>query len=420
VDNWTTTVDVRYGQSSTREGFDHNAQRTSALDIFGHTNVVRLGFGLEGLAGASMANTGAQWVQGYDQRGPLSTIVPPPAFGPLDVANENLIKLNGRVSSSEVAVNIEQNLFSGFFAQCYMPFRQLTIDNLGYEVVGNSVMPGGGTVANFVDTLLPAIMREQGMESLLTSYKKQAVADVVLGLGWQGSNDQGFSVIDDATGRVFIGAIIPAGGKADKSYAVGLPLGYDGFWGVHSRMELEVSLKKVLAIGVASSINIFFQDTRTTRVMSDFEKKQSGILSFAQARARVDQGPVWDVNAFARLQKVFYGLTAQVGYSFTRQEDTSLRIDDVDYLKTAGVNFANLTPPQFLNRDDVANADQRLRAWERQLLHFCIGYDFRLHENQPKFVPAIAFECAFPVDGRRVMTGKMFGGTASLQMKMLF
>lgn len=417
-DNWITTVDVRYGQTETRDGFNTNSERTSALDIFGQTNLVRLGFGLEGLTNV-VPNTYTQWTLGYDATRPPPP--PPPPAGPLDTNSTNLIKTTGRVSASELTLNIEQNLFSGFFGQCYIPFRQMTVDNINYEVIGNQVMPGGvGTVTNFVSTLLTPIMREQGMEYPLSSYKKQAVSELVLGLGWQGFNNQGFGVIDDATGRIFVGAIIPGAGKQDTSYMTGFPLGYDGFWGVHTRLELEVGLEKVLALGAASSINIFFIDTRNARVMSDVEKKQTGLLSLAQARVDVDQGAVWDVSAFAKLHKVFYGLTAQAGYSFSRQEKTCLTIKDDNYLKTAALRYQGMVPPQFLSREDVINSDQRLQSWERQMLHLAIGYDFRLHNPAPAIAPYLGFEYGYPIDGRRVMVGKYLGGTASVQVKMPF
>ena len=414
-DNWITTVDVRYGQTETRDGFNANSERTSALDIFGRTDLTRLGYGLEGL-NAAMAATYPLWALGY--AAPALT----GGAGALDlVALQNLIKTTGRVSASELTLNIEQNLFSGFFGQCYIPFRQMTVDNIGYEVIGNQVMPApANNVTNFVTTSLTPIMGEQGMEYPLSSYKKQAVSELVLGLGWQGFNNQGFGVIDDATGRIFVGAIIPGAGKQDTSYMTGFPLGYDGFWGVHTRLELEVGLKKVIALGAASSINIFFIDTRNARVMSDVEKKQTGILSFAQARVDVDQGAVWDVSAFAKLHKVFYGLTAQAGYSFSRQEKTCLTIKDNDYLKSAGIRYQAMVPPQFLSREDVINNDERLQSWERQMLHLAIGYDFSLHNPAPAITPYLGFEYGYPIDGQRVMVGKYLGGTASVQLKMLF
>lgn len=412
IDNWVSNVGLRYSSVSTREGLDMNSQRTSALDVFGQTNLVRLGFGLENLA--RMPNTSGFWGLGY--------AAAPGAAGRqvLDDAGQNLVKITGRVAASEFVLDLDQNLFSGFFAQCHVPFRQLTIDNLGYEVTGSQNLPGGAGVSNFVEMDLPRIMREQGMEAPLTVYRKQAVSEIVAGLGWQGFNNKGFGVIQDATGRVFVGAIIPGGGKQDFSYLAGLPLGYDGFFGVHTRIELEVGMQKYFALGAASSVNIFFQDTRTRRVMSDAEKQQQGVLSFVQARVGVDQGAVWDISAYAKLHKIFYGLVATVGYSFSRQEETRLTVKDEEYLKSAVNRYLQQVPPRFLNQNDVANTDQRLRSWERQMLHLGIGYDFRLHASAPAVAPAISFEYAYPIEGRRVMLGKYLGGSASLQLKMPF
>ncbi|MBM3886858.1 hypothetical protein FJ364_02905, partial [Candidatus Dependentiae bacterium] len=319
--NWVSTIEVRYGQAETRDGFDFNGERTSALNIFGSTDLIRLGYGLENLTNA-LPQTNRYWTLGYDS---VNNPLPAPriAAGVFDNNATNPIKTTGRVSSSEFALNLEQNFFSGFFGQCYIPFRQLSVDKIGFEVIGNQNMPGGvGQVSAFVEQQLPTIMREQGIESLFSSYKKQAISEILLGCGWQGFNNQGFGIIDDASGRVFVGAIIPGAGSTDSSYLAGLPLGYDGFWGVHTRIELEVGVRKCLAFGASSSVNIFFTDTRTMRVMSDVEKKQSGFLSFAQARVGVDQGSVWDAAVFMKIHKVLNGLVAQAGYSFSRQEAT--------------------------------------------------------------------------------------------------
>lgn len=418
TENWVSTLNVRYSSADAREGFDKNSERASALDILGHTDVVRLGFGLRDLVNTKITTFG-NWKLGYVPEDlPLPAPVPPP--GILDIRAENPVKLTGRVAGQEVALSLVQNLFSGFFLQAHLPFRSLTVDKISYEIIGPQNFPAGGSVKNFMDNELPVIMREQGMESLFSSYKKQGLSEAVLGLGWQGFNDKGFGVINDATGRVFVGAIIPGAGKKDQAYATGLPLGYDGFFGVHTRIELEVGLHKYFGLGAASSVSIFFTETRNERVMSDYGKKQQGLLAFEVARVGVDQGPVWDAAAYAKMHKVFYGLNVTIGYSFSRQEDTRFAVKDDTYLAAIAARYSQQIPPRFLNQNDIANNDQRLRAWERQALYFIIGYDFGLHPTPPPIAPAIFFEYGYPLDGRRIVSSKYLGGSASLQLKFGF
>lgn len=430
ADNWTSNISLRYGQSSTREGYDHEAQKTSALGIYGPTNLVRLGFGLP-LFGQNLPNpanigTNANWARGFAQEDlsaiPAGVPVVIPPAGRLDVPQQNNVLFTGRVATHEFALDLEQTLFSGFFASCHVPFRQITIDNIGYQIHGSQNMHGGaGTVDNFVSRDLPIIMREWGMEAWATAYRRQAVPELVAGMGWQGSNDKGFGVIDEAIGRIFVGAIIPGAGGKQSSYMTGIPLGYDNFFGVHTRVELEVGLRKILALGAATSANIFFTDTRTVRVTTDYAKKPgNGLLSLGETRATIDQGPVWDISGYAKIHKIFYGLVGQIGYSYTRQEATQLTNKDPDYMKTILTAYSQMNPPQFFNVNDVLNSDERIKPWERQVFHFSIGYDFKLHQNPPIVAPALSFNFAYPISGRRIMTGRYLGGTASLQIKMPF
>lgn len=454
-DNWVSNIEVRYSGSSTREGFDSNALRTSALDIFGRTNIVRLGFGLEdgSVTPAQLSNlktsTYSYWHYGYDTTSkelpyyaganPTSLNPAQPVVGPFDSAASNLVKFTGRIVTRELALNLQQNLFSGFFVQGYMPFRDLTVDDIKFEAVGpvalssafGAGLPTGvATTADFVTKSLPAIMGEQSMQSALNTYKCSAVSEVVIGAGWQGFNNKGFGIIQEATGRVFVGGIIPGGGKRDLSYMTGFPLGYDGFWGVHSRIELEVGMQQCFALGAATSVNMFFMDTRTLRVMSDAEEQQDGLLSFAQASARVEPGAVWDVSTYARLHRMFYGLVIQFGYSFSRQEQAYLVSSDDNYLKGAVNRYLNpdvsaraptgILTPQYISPTDIMNHDERLKPWERHMLHISIGYDFRLHDLPPLAAPSFSFEYAVPLDGRRAMTGNYLGGSAGIQFKMPF
>lgn len=425
-ENWTSSISINYGQSNTREGYDHEAQKTSALGIFGPTNLVRLGFGLQPLNNTKPITFGF-WTRGFEQTElptlPLGAaiLVPLAAGTPLDSPNKNNILFTGRVATQEFAINLEQTLFSGFFASCHIPFREITVDNINFQNLGNQNLVGGITIDQFTNNNLNNIMREWEMEAWATAYRRQAIPELVAGIGWQGANDKGFGVIDEATGRIFVGAIIPGAGGKQSSYMTGFPLGYDGFFGVHTRVELEVGLRKILALGAATSANIFFTDTRTVRATTDYAKNPgNGLLSLGQTRATIDQGPVWDISGYAKIHKIFYGLVGQIGYSYTRQEATHLTNKDPNYMKTILTAHSQMQPPQFFNVNDALNSDERIQPWERQVLHFKIGYDFKLHSTPPIIAPDLSLNFAYPISGRRVMAGKYFGGSASLQIKMPF
>lgn len=405
VQDWRTTVQARIGDGSTNSAYDSHEHKTALLSAYGLWDVLRLGRNLENIT--TKIQTYLLWGTAGAWKDP-DTIVP--ALAPLD----GKIDVSGHFHLTELDLSLQQNLLWGFYAQVYAPLKWIKIDKITPTNRGAAAV-NGINVANFLTTTLPTILKENGFKPFDSRFKKSGIGDLAINVGWQAHKDQSGKMIKSIGGMVQAGVIVPTGAERDEDLVVAVPLGYNGHVGYSARGALEIGLWDIVTLGAQFGSTIFSTCDQKRRLVTD--KKQQGWLYLEKGFVRVDQGSIWDLGAYAKFDQLGNGIAIVAGYSFTRQEESSLFVRDANYLKTASKAAAdaalNAPYPPLISPNDYANADVRLDGWQYQALHLAIWYDATV-DAKKKWAPIVKLEYAYPINGRYSFATDMFAGSLGL------
>lgn len=416
--NWATKIMVRYGGGHTWDSLDEQSKKRTLFSSVGSLDIARLGFGTT-INQVNQPLTYQYWGHGNNTATPLFNNLA------LPTGSDAKVDLTGRLDAKDLGIELTQHIKYGLFAHVYVPFRQVTIDRIGYKYKGAAVV-NGQNMAAFFNSEFDKVLKEQGMNPLVSPFKKSGVSDVTASLGWHGYGAIGSEWIMDLAGSVQAGVIAPIADKLDDKYVAAVPLGYNNSWGFLARGTGEIGVLDWIAVGAYADALLFLGQTQSLR-MRTFEQ-QSGWLRLGKGFAKVETGTLWDFGGYARIGALIHGLSLFAGYSFTRQESTTLTTKDSNFsvmLTLNEVSTGAVTAQNILKQsnaqgdmDFVVNADKRLAAWETHALHF--GATLELGGKKSEIVPRLQAEYTYPFDGKNIFKAPVLGGTAGLQFSLGF
>jgi hypothetical protein len=254
-------------------------------------------------------------------------------------------------------------------------------------------------------------------------FKKSGIGDVAASVGWRAYVDNLEGILTLMGGFAQLGVLFPTAPARNENKVFAIPLGYNDKWGVIGHAAAETCLWNIVTLGIQAGAIMFFRDDRHLRMMTDPDKQQNGWIVLEKARASYDEGTLWDVGAYVKVDRLVRGFEAIVGYSFTQQEQTHLHVKDSWFLQ----NIINVNQDTsewgqnyyIISRDNVANQNKRLREWNIQTLHFILGYDAMVHLKKT-WGPFIRLEYDYPIYGKYSWQTDMFAGTLGLSVAWNF
>ncbi len=405
LDDWASKIELRYSQGSSRTGYDSNEKTTPLLNIYGAADINKLAINIENLtAPGTRPNT-------YNYLRETNGIIPLYGF----TGNDGKIELTGQFKLKELDLELRQNIFHGFFARAYLPYRKINISNIGYINKTSTSNANATNFQNFLDNTLDLVLQENNLLPLTTPFKKSTLGDINLSLGWQGEGKDIFGYIKELHGLVEAGIILPTAPKLPNNRVVGIPLGYDGFLGFNMRLEAEAKYLSWISFGFYGDGMIFLGEKRTKRMKTDLN--QSGLILLEQGFVDVDPGSLWDLCLYTKLTPLIKGLFIIAGYSYTKKEISWFRVKDDNFLSTyIAANAATVPRP---TKEEIVNSDDKLKEWSQHVIHIKVGYNAAEHFNSD-YIPSIFLFYDLPILGRRTFKAEMFGGGASLAVNWDF
>jgi hypothetical protein len=384
VSDWTTHLEARYAQGSTKKSWDTNEVETHLFNMYGPFDLRKLADNVEDLD--SKPNTKAY------------------AEGEIPTLYDGKLKFRGKFEIDELDITLQQNLFWGLYLQAHIPIRKLKISEIDYCASVTTNIEHEKLV-NFVDNDLDDILAEFCIEPLKSNFERTQVADVLVSLGWNGHCEFPDSKLSALRGFLQAGIIFPSGSRKDINKVFSIPTGYNKNWGAHVRGNIHATLWKKLVLGANAGASIFWRQTHDQRLATSIE--QNGMILLEKGRATTDLGTLWDVTVYAKAEHLVGGLSALAGYSYTQQEDSTLLLRDENPLKTALANS------DIKNKDEVINSSKHTQQWYQHTLHFYAEYDFGAH-GKIFGGPAFRISYDYPVIAKHTFNTDMFGGTASV------
>lgn len=410
---YTTQFSIRYMHGQTHNAWNDHDDKKSLFSSYGYTNLAKMGLNIEN----PTDEVKAFW---FNTDAPFN----PEEYTPS--GNDGLIDFKGKFDLDEVDLTLQQDIFWGFFAQVYVPFRDIKFKDISYKNLGAAQI--GQTdhqinVETFMKNNLNPILKSMGLRNYQDPYSDSGVSEVLASIGWHKYAKIISPIIKSLSGTVQAGVLIPTDGKMPDNISFAMPMGYGQYWGANLRANAFIGIFDWLGLGAQIDTTIFFSERRSRRMKTDLN--QAGWILLEKAFCTYDPGQEWDFGAHVQVGP-FFGFSVMAGYSYARQEKAELTVRDNNFLKTYSQNLLNKDPwdnnypdstfPMVASKNEIVNSDNRLRPWDTHTLHLVAKYEF----ESEKFCPSIQFEYNCPFYSDFGWPTDVWGGTANLMFKFKF
>lgn len=318
-------------------------------------------------------------------------------------ANDFKLSFNGKFETWESNYQVRKNLKWGLFLEARVPMRNVRIKNVSYtDLTTDLAAPQAAQWQQFINNF-DGVLNEFGIKPHATEFSKSGLGDVSMLLGWEDifekKDDNGDDVISLWL-SARLGFLAPTGERVKTDYIFALPTGYNDHWGLTGSLELDLGILPWLSIDFFGGFTWFFDDNhRDVRMKTS--NSQNGFIIIEKGIAKEDMGTLWYLGGDVKFDHFWEGLSALVGYSYNRQEETEL------------------TPQDTTRFDkDVVNTDSRLNGWYTHVIHFMLDYDISIHMSKTtKWAPRINVFYDLPVDGKNAFKTDVFGAGLGIDLK---
>ena len=403
VQDWASQLDARISSGSTYKAWDHDERKVDLFHAHGNFAMKYLGENMEGLSsGGSKSTTYAQLREvGHDSSSD--------AGGSITQLYSGDVRFKGHFRMRELDLCYKQNIKYGFYIQAYAPLREAKINAIDYVNTLTSSSENA-TLDTFLDDTLDTVLSENGLNPIKSNWGKSGISDVIVSAGWHGMEENVGWILDSFRGFFQIGAIIPCASRRSLDYVFEVPLGHNGHWGVNMHAQAQAVLWKWFAVGVTTDASVFLSKKYMRRMQTSIN--QNGWIQLEKGLASVNPGNVWNLGAYLGVDRVFGGFSAYAGYTYAKEEKTTLEVHDTAFLATAAA------ADQYFSKNQQVNADERLEGWYQHQLVLQAEYDFAAHST--KFAPRLNLFYTLPIRGEYAFVTSVIGGTLGLQIGWSF
>ena len=388
-----TSFDGTIAGGSTQHGRNGAGKTVPLFDIYGTNNIQQLGVGVPGKELTSAQDlllielARAPGRLGESNR---YTCPYPTEFAHLSIkGNFNLLESN---------LSFMQNLEYGLFFQVHLPIRRIKIDSLCFcdlsptdTMCPNATTPLWETFKQQFDAIL-------GRYHLVAlPFSKTGVGDTSILLGWS-FNYEDTEILDYIDAMIKAGILAPTGALKNQDQLFSLPLGYNGHVGFPLTVDLGFGLYDWVTLAVHFDALLFVHRTYDLRIKTGFS--QSGIIKLAKTETRVCPGSLWNAGILLKADHLCRGFSATIGYSFARQEETTLTLCNTS-LSTS-----------------IANSDAMLKGFKMHTLHILLEYDITKEES----IAGARFGFFYNknIGGERIFKTSMIGGSCGIDITWSF
>lgn len=381
---WLTSLDAGVGYGKTSSARDDHSSEVSILNIYGLQDFQHLG---ECVPNQDIESAATQTLT-------LASRLP-------DRENFGKVAFCGDFSLVEADLWFTQNFSGGFFFQAAIPVRNIKVTNNGCVDMSpqDDIYPNANTpIWQALLNQMAPILKEYNIS--LADVDKTGAGDLVLSLGWT-QNCHEISDLDFVDTTLSFGVLAPTSKKQDYNLAFDLPLGYNGHIGMPFEAGVAAGAYDWFTLGGYLNAVCFFHTTDTIPLKTHSE--QEGIIKLARGEVKIDRGTLWQAAGYAKADHVVRGLSLFAGYSFVKQNPTSL---------TPTCDNSECFDPC------IINSDVALQGWRMHTLNFMVDYDFTKEDS---FLgPRFGVFYNMQVGGQRIYKTNMAGGTLGLDLAWRF
>lgn len=378
------TIEATLAGGRTSSSRNSDGNKVSLLDLYGSYNIHALAKGVPDLDPTNVQD--------------LALI----ALSLLEPTNDTFGRLSyhGYFNIIEGNIIYTQNFNCGFFAQTLLPLRKLKITDISYcdltpeEGCPSTATPEWQTVVSMFD----AIMKRHNLD--LGNVDKSGFGDLTIFGGWTLNYDQ-TEWLDFVDTTLKLGVLFPTGKKSNSDKVFDIPLGYDGHVGFAGSFACALGCYEWLTLGGYADFLTFCSRTKKMRVKTSID--QSGLIKLAKTSPNIKPGELVNIGVFAKADHVCRGISALVGYTYTRRGNS---------VATGGLCSCE-------SSSAVINSDESLHGWRQHTLHCALELDLNRQEDS-RSCTRVGLFWNHLFKGTRVFGTNIIGGSVSIDVTLSF
>jgi len=369
-----SSLDISIAGGSTRHARNCNGDTICLMDLYGPSNMQKLGAGIPDKNPTDPADLALIY---------LERVAPRDGFG--------FISYSGKFSLIETIFSLTQNFNNGFFVQLLIPFKYMKLNDVCWADLTptcNDSFPGQNNLywqmfLNQFDTILDKYCLHLG------SWKDTHLGDISFLTGFT-CNYQETIVLDYIDFTFKMGVSFPSGRERSLYQIFDIPTGYDGHIGIPMQLDASIGIFDWLTVGAHGDFIPFLSKTKKIRMKTDYN--QCGPIKLGQGCALIKKGHIFDIGTYLKADHFSHGFSLLFGYSYDKKYKDELTPKDPCLFDVA-----------------IVNTDPILNEWDMHTIHFLAEYDFA-KENR-RFCPRTSIFYNWQIYGRNVLKNNMFGGS---------
>lgn len=371
--NKLTSINITMAGGSTHEARNNDGDTICLLDLYGPSNIPKLGAGIAN----KDPNDPADLALIYLDRIPTQD-----GFG--------FLSYSGTFSLFEILFSFTQNIKNGFFIQLLAPLSYMELNNTCFRDLSstdNSCPNQKHPYWQLTLNQLNNILYKYNLYSY--NWKNTNFGDTTALVGVT-HNYQETTILDYIDFTFKTGILFPSGRERSLYRIFDIPSGYDGHIGIPLQIDSSFGAFDWLTIGAHSTVLSFLSKTKMVRMKTAYN--QCGPIKLAKGCALIKKGTIFDIGAYLKADHFAHGFSLLIGYSYNKKYKDELTPKNVCLFDTA-----------------IVNSDSMLHEWDMHTLHILAEYDFA--RDNTCFCPRIALFYNWQIDGRNVLKNSIAGGT---------
>lgn len=322
------------------------------------------------------------------------------------VLHENMkkIQLTGDYKACDVSIAAQYALPTTIFTgQCIInidiPFRYTKI---GAHEITLPTLPAhpNATDQSFFNnivkdvSLLKKILYEHGDHFSLVPWSKTDLGDITLQTIWNKQLSKKNNALGNANMYAMVGVSAPTGQRANPDFALSIPHGNDGSWGIPYGIGL--SFKMIKNVYLGSDFRGLHLTNRKAHYRLKTSLNQTEFLLPQKGLAVKKNGHTMHLTSYVQLYHFYQGASCTIAYEYTQHNRDS---------------YVNRNT---LFNETIINSSKKLEPWHMHLFHTQVQWDIEA-KNKPKdIISQIRFFYKQPLAGKRILKTPTIGGAYSI------
>lgn len=267
----------------------------------------------------------------------------------------------------------------GFSLSAHVQFFSMKLRNVSWRPSPDNDVTGFD--ANVTDDFVAAV--EEAGDINLYDWDRGGIGDIAAMVWWKQRFVQSRPLLKNVDLGLRLGLLFPTGKETDENVMLGIPFGYDSGVGIIMGATLELDLCRWFLFGIDAELTHLFGKSRNRRIKTD--PAQTDLTFLSRACTLTEPGLIQHFTLYGRFDHVIGGISAQVAYQYTKQQDTELFL---------GTNHFDV---------NIARTAESLESWTTHSVVVSFDFDFCNNRNAPGINPYLTVFFKHGFNGSRAV-----------------